>query len=82
MSTIFEYLKRERDAFELFKAAYRAGFPAAAGPLPSVELNIPATQMGAEHDADTAGASLILVTLDETYLASPEEERFAEIEWL
>lgn len=79
---MFEFLKRERDAFELFKEAYKARFPAAAGPPPFAELNIPAPQLDAEADADAARASLLFTTLDETLFASAEEERFAEIEWL
>lgn len=79
---MFEYLKRERDAFELFKEAYRARFPAAAAPPPCAELNILAPQLAAEADADLARASLLFVTLDEPLLADAEEGRFAEIEWL
>ena len=79
---MYEYLKRERDAFELFKAAYRAQFPAAVAPPPRAELNILAAQLAAEADADLARASLLFVTLDEPLFADAEEGRFSEIEWL
>jgi hypothetical protein len=79
---MFEFLKRERDAFELFKEAYRARFPAAPVPPPFAELNFPAASASAEADADAARVPLLFVTLDEPLFADAEEGRFAEIEWL
>jgi hypothetical protein len=80
---MFEYLKRERDAFELFKEAYRAQFPAGAvGPPPCAELNITVPKLAAEADADLARVSLLFVPLYATLLASVEEGRFAEIVWI
>lgn len=79
---MLEFLKREWDAFKLFKEAYRARFPAGAGSPPSVELNIPAPRLAAKTDADSARASILFVKLDETFFAATEEGRFAEIEWL
>jgi hypothetical protein len=82
VSTILEYLKRERDAFELFKEAYRVQFPAGPGPLPDTELNLLAPQHAAESSAESASSTLLFVTLDEPLFANPEETRFAEIAWL
>jgi hypothetical protein len=80
---MYEYLKRERDAFELFKAAYRANFPpGAAGPPQCAELNVPAPELVAGDEAEAALAALLFVPLDTTFFADIEEERFAEIEWL
>ena len=77
---MFEFLKRERDAFQLFKAAYKASFPPKTEPPPCAELNISPTQLASE--TDVVRRSLFLVTLEEALFASPEEGRFAEIEWL
>lgn len=83
MFELFEFLKRERDAFELFKEAYRAGFPAgAAGPPPCPELEVAAPGLAAEADAEAARAALLFVALDTDILAAVEDGRFAEIEWL
>jgi hypothetical protein len=83
MFELFEFLKREKNAFELFKEAYRAHFPAGAtGPPQGPELNIPAPQLAADADAGVARAALQFVPFDATFFAEVEEGRFAEIEWL
>jgi hypothetical protein len=82
MSIIFEFLKRESDAFEMFKAAYRESFPPGPSPAPDAELNISAPSLAVEADANPATAFLLSVMLEEALFASPEEGRFAEIEWL
>jgi hypothetical protein len=83
MSELSEFLKRERDAFELFKEAYKVGFPeGASGPPVPPELNLPAPQLAAEADAEAARAALLFVALDTTFFAAVEEVSFAEIEWL
>lgn len=80
---MFEYLQRERDAFELFKAAYRARFPAALGGPPQVvPLNVPAPELAAGAGAEAAYAALLLVALNATPFASTDEGVFADIEWL
>jgi hypothetical protein len=80
---MFEHLQRERDAFELFKEAYRARFPAGAGwPLPVVPLGVPAPELAVGADADVASSALLFVALDTILLVSPDEGVFAEIEWL
>lgn len=80
--TMFEYLKRERDAFDLFKEAYRASFPAGPAGPPHTELDVPAPKLAAEADIEAARAALLFVPLDVIFFAAIEEERLAEIEWL
>ncbi|HEX8335481.1 MAG TPA: hypothetical protein VF621_02055 [Pyrinomonadaceae bacterium] len=74
-------MKRERDAFELFKDAYKVGFPG-GGPTVPTELDLLAPQLAAEADAEAARAAVLFVALDTTFFAAVEEGRFAEIEWL
>lgn len=83
MFELFEFLEREKNAFELFKEAYRAQFPAGpTGPPQGPELNIPAPQLAADADAGAARAVLLFVPFDATFFAGVDERRFAEIEWL
>lgn len=83
MFELSELLKRERDAFELFKEAYKVSFPKdVGGPLSPPELNLPAPQLTAEADAEAARAALLFVALDTTFFAAVEEGMFTEIEWL
>ena len=80
---MFEYLQRQRDAFELFKQAYRAHFPVGAGASPQVvQLNVDALEDVDATDDAAAAARVLCVALDATLLVCADDGLFAEIEWL